>query len=56
MHGATPVQVGTVLAGQALLSGLAAGILSLPLGLVLARLLILVINRRSFGWSFDLAW
>lgn len=31
--------------------GLAAGLLALPLGVVLAYVLIMVINRRSFGWS-----
>ena len=33
--------------------GLAAGILALPLGVILAYVLIMVINRRSFGWSMD---
>lgn len=55
MHGATPLQVGALLTLQALASGLTAGLLAVPLGLVLARLLIVVINHRSFGWSFDLA-
>jgi len=30
--------------------GLAAGLLSLPTGVLLARILIDVINVRSFGW------
>jgi putative ABC transport system permease protein len=33
--------------------GLLAGLLALPLGWVLAELLIHVVNRRSFGWSMD---
>jgi putative ABC transport system permease protein len=33
--------------------GLFAGVLALPLGWVLAELLIHVVNLRSFGWSMD---
>lgn len=33
--------------------GLAAGLLALPLGLMMAEVLIDVINRRSFGWSMQ---
>ncbi len=54
MHGATPAQVGALVAAQSLLCGLAAGLLALPLGAALAVLLIQVVNRRSFGWSYDL--
>jgi putative ABC transport system permease protein len=36
------------------LLGLVAGLLALPLGLALAAVLTLVINRRAFGWSLDL--
>jgi putative ABC transport system permease protein len=36
------------------LLGLAAGVLAVPLALVLSWLLIHVINRRSFGWSIDM--
>jgi putative ABC transport system permease protein len=35
--------------------GLFAGIFSLPLGLALAYVLVFVINRRSFGWTLELA-
>ena len=31
--------------------GLAAGLLSLPVGLALAAIMIFVVNRRSFGWT-----
>jgi putative ABC transport system permease protein len=31
--------------------GLAAGLLSLPVGLTLAAIMIYVVNRRSFGWT-----
>jgi putative ABC transport system permease protein len=41
---------------QTALLGLSAGLLSLPLGFALAYLLVHVINRRSFGWSLELAW
>lgn len=35
--------------------GLLAGILSVPLGTILALLLIHVINRRSFGWTLEVS-
>jgi putative ABC transport system permease protein len=38
---------------QTSLLGLAAGLTAIPLGAVLAWLLVHVINRRSFGWSMD---
>jgi hypothetical protein len=31
------------------------GVLALPLGVTLALILIRVVNRRSFGWSLDVA-
>jgi putative ABC transport system permease protein len=33
--------------------GIAAGLLSLPLGVLQALVLIFVINRRSFGWTME---
>ena len=36
------------------LLGVAAGLAAIPLGTVLAALLVYVINQRSFGWSMDL--
>lgn len=39
---------------QAMLLGGLAGVLAIPLGVMLAALLIRVINRRSFGWSMPL--
>jgi len=33
--------------------GLLAGVLALPLGILLALVLVHVINRRAFGWSMD---
>jgi len=37
------------------LIGLVSGLLAMPTGYVLARILIDVINRRSFGWSLQIA-
>ncbi len=34
--------------------GIAAGLLAIPLGLVMGDLLISVINLRSFGWSMPM--
>lgn len=51
--GWTPGQVRRLVLGQTGLLGLAAGILSIPLGLALAMLLIRVINLRAFGWSME---
>jgi putative ABC transport system permease protein len=34
--------------------GTVAGLLALPIGLILALVLIEVINVRSFGWTMDL--
>ncbi len=53
--GATPGQVAALVAMQAGVVGLAAGLLSIPLGLAMAEALTGAINRRSFGWSFALA-
>ena len=43
---------------QTLLLGAAAGILAVPVGILLAWLLIVVVNRIAFGWSmvFDIDW
>ena len=35
--------------------GLMAGLLALPLGLMVALALVRVINLRSFGWTMDLS-
>ena len=35
--------------------GLIAGLLALPLGVAMAYVLVHVINRRSFGWTLQLA-
>jgi putative ABC transport system permease protein len=53
--GLTPGQVWTMVISQTGLMGLAAGLMALPLGLVLSVLMIEFVNRRSFGWSIDMA-
>jgi putative ABC transport system permease protein len=50
-NGMTPGQVWKLVTAQTGLMGLAAGLLSIPVGLVLAAIMIFVINQRSFGWS-----
>lgn len=53
--GLTPRQLWGLVSAQTGLMGLAAGLLSLPVGLALAAVLIFVINRRSFGWTLQMA-
>ncbi|WP_455207323.1 ABC transporter permease [Kaarinaea lacus] len=52
--GLTPQEVWLVVTGETGLIGAIAGILAIPLGLILAMVLIFVINRRSFGWSMEI--
>jgi putative ABC transport system permease protein len=51
--GLTPAQVWGVISGETFIIGLAAGVLSLPLGVLQALVLIFVVNRRSFGWTME---
>ncbi|MDX1740581.1 MAG: FtsX-like permease family protein, partial [Rhodothermales bacterium] len=51
--GATPAQVWRYVTAQTGIMGLIAGILSVPLGLALAALLVFIINKRSFGWTLQ---
>lgn len=53
--GMTPGQLGGMVTLQTGLIGLLSGIAAIPLGLLMARVLIDVINRRSFGWSMDIS-
>ncbi len=53
-NGMTPGQVWQLITSQTGLMGLAAGLLALPVGLVLAAIMIFVINRRSFGWTLEM--
>ncbi|HYG62569.1 MAG TPA: FtsX-like permease family protein [Thermoanaerobaculia bacterium] len=50
-NGLTPGQVWHLITSQTGLMGLAAGLLSIPVGLALAAIMVFVINRRSFGWT-----
>ena len=52
--GFTPRQVWGLVTAQTGLMGLLAGLLALPVGLMLASVLVFVINRRSFGWTLEL--
>ena len=52
--GMTPGQVGRYVTMQTGVMGFVAGLLSIPLGLALAYVLIFVINKRSFGWTLQL--
>ncbi|MBR9990678.1 MAG: ABC transporter permease [Gemmatimonadetes bacterium] len=52
--GLTPLQVWSLITSQTALMGLSAVILAVPLGIAMSWAMVHVINRRSFGWSFDL--
>ncbi|WP_448571894.1 ABC transporter permease [Trichothermofontia sp.] len=53
--GMTPRQLGFLTLLETGLMGAMAGLLALPLGYVLAWILIYVINVRSFGWTLQMA-
>jgi putative ABC transport system permease protein len=52
--GMTPGQVGGMITAQTGVIGLLSGIAAIPLGVVMAWVLIKVINRRAFGWQIDM--
>jgi putative ABC transport system permease protein len=52
--GLTPGQVWGVITAQTGLMGLLAGVLAMPVGVLLAGVLVYVINRRSFGWTMPI--
>lgn len=52
--GVTPGELFAMVGGQTGLMGAIAGLLALPLGLVIAWVLVLVINKRSFGWTVQI--
>jgi len=52
--GMTPAQVGGMITAQTGAIGLLSGLASVPLGVVMAWVLIKVINRRAFGWQIDM--
>ena len=49
--GLTPYELGKLTIVQCALMGLIAGVLALPLGFIMSKMLIDVINQRSFGWT-----
>jgi putative ABC transport system permease protein len=52
--GMTPGQTWGLVSAQTGLMGLLAGILALPVGWLLAAVMIHVVNRRSFGWTLEM--
>ena len=52
--GMTPGQLGAMVTLQTAVIGLLSGLAAIPLGVVMAWMLIDVINRRSFGWQMDM--
>jgi putative ABC transport system permease protein len=53
--GMTPSQLGTMITTQTAVIGLLSGIAAVPLGIMMAYVLIEVINRRAFGWQIDMS-
>jgi putative ABC transport system permease protein len=52
--GMTPGQLGGLVSMQTGFMGLLSGLAAIPLGLVMAWVLVTVINRRAFGWQMDI--
>jgi putative ABC transport system permease protein len=50
-NGLTPRQLWGMVLSQTGLIGLTAGLLAVPVGVLLALVLVFVINKRSFGWT-----
>ncbi len=53
-NGLTPGQVWTLVTTQTGVMGVAAGLLAVPAGIILAVVMIFVVNKRSFGWTLQL--
>jgi len=51
--GFTPRQIAKQSLVQTTVLGLTAGLFAIPLGIVLAALLVYVINQRAYGWSMS---
>lgn len=49
--GVTPAQLTALITGETGLMGLTAGLLAVPVGYIVAYVLIFVIYQRSFGWT-----
>lgn len=52
-NGLLPSQLFKIINLQTLLMGFTAGVLALPLGNILAAILVYIINKRSFGWTMQ---
>ncbi len=52
-NGLLPAQLFKIINLQTLLMGFTAGIIALPLGNILAAILVYIINKRSFGWTMQ---
>jgi putative ABC transport system permease protein len=52
-NGMTPGQLWNYVISQTGVMGVMAGILSVPLGILMAYILVYVINLRSFGWTLQ---
>ena len=52
-NGLLPSQLFKIVNLQTLLMGFTAGVLALPLGNILAAILVFIINKRSFGWTMQ---
>ena len=53
--GLTPRQLWQLVTAETGLMGFCAGLFAIPLGIGMALALILVINRRSFGWTLEIS-
>ncbi|MDH3756312.1 MAG: FtsX-like permease family protein [Gammaproteobacteria bacterium] len=53
--GMTPWQLGGLITTQTAMIGLLSGVAAVPLGIMMAYVLIEVINRRAFGWQIDMS-
>jgi len=53
--GLLPVQLFKISTLESVFMGLISGFLSLPLGALLAYILVFIINKRSFGWTMQLS-
>ena len=53
-EGLTPGQLWRYVTLETCVLGTAAGLAALPLGVVLAAVLVFVINKRSFGWTLEI--
>jgi putative ABC transport system permease protein len=51
--GVTPRQLRRIVLGETAFIGAAAGLIAIPVGVVMGLVLIYVVNRRSFGWTMD---